>query len=218
MEVPKPDLVGKLLLDYSAGVPTPQQVRSAGYVGVIRYVSDARDPWMLGKPLHKTEADSFRSAGLIVVSNYQYSKGGNTTSDWTVPSDGPGDARRGLELHKAAGGPDSAPIYVSIDASPTRTMYTEQVRPYLQGWISVIGADRLGVYCNGRVTQWLIEDGIGKYFWGHNWSDNWRYPEDGSLVHPAWHIHQFEIDKKVPGIPFGIDKNRILKPEFGQWK
>lgn len=181
-------------------------------------MSDSRATWMIGKPIRKAEADAFRAAGLFVVSNYQYSAGGNTTSDWTIPSDGPGDARRGLQLHSAAGGPPDAPIYVSVDASPTRDMYLNQVLPYLKGWRDVIGDARMGVYCNGRITQWLIGDGFGHwFFWGHNWSDNWRH-ENGTNVHPAWHIHQFEIDKIVPGISFGIDKNRILKSEFGQWK
>ncbi len=189
----------------------------AGYVGAVRYVANARPGIGPGKPLRAAEASAFHRAGLIVVSNYQYSKGGNTTSDWTVPSDAADDAATALRIHSEAGGPADAPIYVSVDASPTRSMYTDLVRPYLLGWRDAIGAERLGVYANGRVTQWLIEDGIGSFFWGHNWSDNWRYPEDGSLVHPAWHIHQFEIDKKVPGISFGIDKNRILKPYFGQW-
>jgi hypothetical protein len=203
------------LIDYSAGVPRGRAVREAGFVGAVRYVSDARDSWMKGKPVSRVEVEDFRASGLVMVSNYQYSKGGNTTSDWTVPADGADDARRALELHAAAGGPDKAPIYVSIDADPSRADYENLVRPYLKNWMSVLPANRLGVYCNGRVTQWLLDDGIGVYFWGHNWSNNWRHT-DGSNVHPAWHIHQYEIDKfSVDGIK--VDRNVILKDNFGQW-
>ena len=55
--------------------------------------------------------------GLHLVSNYQYGKPG-----WPDPSDytrgydgGVADARTAQQLHAAAGGPDSAPIFFSVD-------------------------------------------------------------------------------------------------------
>lgn len=216
-----PDLTGKLLADYSVGLPGAKALKDAGFVGAVRYTSDPRETWMKGKPLTKSEVDDFKKNGLVVVSNYQYAKGGNTTSDWTVPSDGPADAARGLELHKAAGGPNTAPIYVSIDASPTRDMYEKQVRPYLLHWQKALTNARLGVYANGRVIEWLLTDGIGTYFWCHNWSSlngkNYVNPQGvDNGPHPAAHLHQIRIDKDaVAGI--GIDVNVILKKEFGQW-
>ncbi len=54
------------------------------------------------------------------------------------------------------------------------------------------------------------EDGIGTYFWQHNWGS----PK--GFTHPAAHLHQVEIDKRnVGGI--GVDINHVLKPQFGQW-
>ncbi len=46
------------LLDYAAGVITASQIRAAGAVGSIRYVSDRRPggDWMLGKPIQVAEA------------------------------------------------------------------------------------------------------------------------------------------------------------------
>ncbi len=45
-----------VLLDYAAGVIPADQIRSAGTVGSIRYVSDRRPggAWMLGKPIQIT--------------------------------------------------------------------------------------------------------------------------------------------------------------------
>lgn len=215
----KPDLTGKHLVDYSAAVPSAKAVKDAGFVGAVRYTADAREAWMKGKPLTRKEAEDYTNNGLWLASNYQYSKGGNETSDWTVPSDGPADARRGLEIHKAAGGPDDAPIYVSVDASPTRDMYDRLVKPYLLHWQKALGNDRLGVYANGRVIDWLIADGIGKYYWQHNWTGGDWKNKKGELNghHEAAHIHQFEIDKAtVAGI--GVDRNVILKPDWGQWQ
>jgi hypothetical protein len=35
-------------------------------------------------------------------------------------------------------------------------------------------------------------------------------------VHPAAHLHQYEIDARR-GAGVGVDLNDILKPQFGQW-
>ena len=70
------------LLDYAAGVIPANQIRAAGAVGAIRYVSDRRPGgnWMLGKPIQVTEARDLSSNGLKIVSCYQFGKG--STSDW----------------------------------------------------------------------------------------------------------------------------------------
>jgi hypothetical protein len=119
-------------------------------------------------------------------------------------------AKRGWELHTAAGGPTAAPVYASIDDNPSYQQYKQQVAPYLRGWESVIGHQRVGVYGNSKVIDWALQDGLGSWFWQHNWGT----PE--GFVHPAAHLHQFEIDaRKVAGV--GVDLNNILKPQFGQW-
>src|ERR1700747_3020673 len=71
-----------VLLDYAAGVIPADQIRAAGAVGSIRYVSDRRPGgnWMLGKPIQVTEARDLSSSGRKMVSCYQYGKG--STADW----------------------------------------------------------------------------------------------------------------------------------------
>ena len=119
-------------------------------------------------------------------------------------------AKRGWELHTAAGGPTGAPIYASIDDNPSYQQYTQQIAPYLRGWESVIGHQRVGIYGNSTVIDWALQDGLGSWFWQHNWGT------PRGFVHPAAHLHQFEIDaRKVAGV--GVDLNNILKPQFGQW-
>lgn len=196
------------LIDYSAGVPTASAVRAGGYKGVIRYCSDARADWMAGKPVRKPEADAMREAGLEVVSCYQYGKG--DTSDWLGGYDaGVHHATRGLELHRAAGGPDGAPIYMSIDSNPGRGQFDDQVLPFLQGCEQVLGHALTGVYCNAPTIDWAVAAGVGAYFWQHDWGSNGR-------VHDAGHLHQRAIDSdKVDGI--GIDLNTIRKSRYGQW-
>lgn len=199
------------LLDYAAGVIPASEIRAAGAVGAIRYVSDRRPggAWMLGKPMQVSEARDLNSGGLKIVSCYQYGKG--STSDW-LGGGGAGlqHAKRGMELHAAAGGPASAPIYASIDDDPSLDQYKNQIVPYLRSWESVVGHQRTGIYANSKTIDWALHDGLGAYYWQHNWGSPKGY------AHPAAHLHQVEIDKRhIGGV--GVDINEILKPQFGQW-
>lgn len=209
----KPGTPGSLgvLLDYAAGVISSADIKAAGAVGAIRYVSDRRPDaqWMLGKPIQASEATDLTGAGLQIVSNYQFGKG--ATSDWLGgQAAGLLHVKRAVELHKAAGGPDSAPIYASIDDNPSADQIANQVIPYIKAWESVIGHGRVGVYANSPTIDKLVQAGLGSFYWQHGWGTPQGY------VHPAAHIRQSSIDSdKVGGV--GVDINDILKPQYGQW-
>ena len=200
-----------VLLDYAAGVIPATELRAAGAAGAIRYVSDRRPggEWMLGKPIQLAEARDLYQNGLKIVSNYQFGK--QDTADWLGGQDaGIRHAQRGWQIHTAAGGPIAAPIYVSIDDDPSPDQYKQQVAPYLRAWESVLGHQRVGVYANSKTIDWALQDGLGSYFWQHNWGSPQGY------VHPAAHLHQYEIDQRsVAGV--GVDLNSILQSQFGQW-
>jgi hypothetical protein len=200
-----------VLLDYAAGVISAADLKAAGALGAIRYVSDRRPggSWMLGKPIQLPEAQDLVKAGLKIVSNYQYGK--QETADWLGGQEGGIlHAKRGWQLHTAAGGPATAPIYASIDDDPSLDQYKQQVAPYLRAWESVLGRQRVGVYANSKTIEWALQDGIGSWFWQHNWGSPKGY------THPAAHLHQIEIDKRSVG-GIGVDVNYIMKPSFGQW-
>lgn len=200
-----------ILFDYAAGVLSAADIKAAGGLGAIRYVSDRRPgaQWMLGKPMLLDEARELYQAGLKIVSNYQFGK--SSTADWLGGQEaGVSHAKRGWELHTAAGGPVAAPIYASIDDNPSYEQYKQQVAPYIRGWESVLGHQRVGIYANSKTIEWALQDGLAAWFWQHNWGS----PK--GVVHPAAHLHQFEIDaRSVAGV--GVDLNNILKPQFGQW-
>ena len=200
-----------ILFDYAAGVLSAADIKAAGGLGAIRYVSDRRPgaQWMLGKPMVLAGARDLYQAGLEIVSNYQFGKA--STADWLGgQAAGVTHAKRGWELHTAAGGPVAAPIYASIDDNPTYEQYKQQVAPYIRGWESVLGRQRVGIYGNSKTIEWALQDSVGAWFWQHNWGT----PK--GVVHPAAHLHQFEIDARtVAGV--GVDLNNILKPQFGQW-
>ncbi|MGS2806350.1 DUF1906 domain-containing protein [Nocardia sp. MW-W600-9] len=199
------------LVDYAAGVPSAEAIKAAGHIGVIRYVSDRRPgaEWMAGKPLLAAEVEELWAAGLSIVSNYQFGKG--PTADWRGGLEaGKQHAERGWELHTAAGGPDTAPIYASIDDNPSEEEFDEMIAPYIEGWQSVLGADLVGIYANTPTIDRALDAGLGSWFWQHNWGTPKGY------VHPGAQLHQFEIDKRdIDGI--GVDLNRVLATDYGQW-
>ncbi len=200
-----------VLLDYAAGVISASDIRSAGALGAIRYVSDRRPggAWMLGKPIQLPEARDLYHNGLKIVSCYQYGK--QDSADWLGGQNaGVAHAKRGWQLHVAAGGSYGAPIYASIDDDPTYDQYKQQVAPYLRGWEAVLGHQRVGVYANSKTIEWAVQEGLGAYFWQHNWGS------PGKVAHPAAHLHQVEIDKRSVG-GVGVDINHILQSRFGQW-
>jgi hypothetical protein len=200
-----------VLLDYAAGVISASDIRGSGALGAIRYVSDRRPggAWMLGKPIQIAEARDLYQSGLKIVSCYQYGK--QDTADWLGGQNaGVAHAKRGWELHVAAGGSYGAPIYTSIDDDPSYEQYKQQVAPYLRGWEAVLGHQRTGVYANSKTIEWAIQDGLGAWYWQHNWGS------PGRIAHRAAHLHQVEIDKRSVG-GVGVDINHILQARFGQW-
>jgi hypothetical protein len=145
---------------------------------------------------------------LTVASNYQFGKG--ETSDWLggYPA-GLKHGRRGAQLHAEAGGPPTAPIYVSIDDNPTFTQFVTLIAPYLLAWHTVIGPARTGVYANAATIEWASSLGLARWFWQHGWGT----PE--GYVHPAAHLRQLRGQRTVGGV--NVDVNTVLRADYGQW-
>ena len=200
------------VIDYSAGVPSAAAVKAAGHLGAVRYVSGRRPgaEWMLGKPVTAAETQDFANHGLAVASVYQYGK--DATADWKQGALGAAThAPQAISYHRAAGGPTGRPIYVAIDDNPTRAQYDTQIRPYLQAFQAALqlAGYQTGVYGNYSVIDWAVQDGIGQYFWMHNWGSNGQ-------IHPRTTLHQIRIDKDtIEGI--GIDINNVYAQDWGQW-
>lgn len=202
------------LIDFSDGIPSADAICTAGYLGVIRYVSDRRPgaEKMIAKPLLAAEVAALKVAGLQIVSCYQYGKG--PTADWLGGEEaGKKHAQRGLELHRAAGGPDGRPIYASIDDNPKTEQQYDLVCGYLTGWLSVLGKENTGVYANSPTIDRVHAAGVASWFWQHDWGT-----PDG-YVHPCAHLHQLSKGhggrSHCDGIE--VDLDTILAAEYGQW-
>lgn len=213
---PQAQALGPILgtvLDYSAGVPSAAAVKAAGHLGAVRYVSQRRPGanWMLGKPVSLKETKDFAAHGLATASVYQFGRAGN--ADWLAGAAGAAThAPQAIALHKAAGGPTGRPIYIAIDDNPTRAQYTNQIKPYLQAFSAALKAAgyQTGVYGNYNVIDWASKDGIGSFFWMHDWGS-------GGKIHPRTTIHQLPKaqQRNVGGVV--VDINHVYAKDWGQW-
>jgi hypothetical protein len=213
------------LIDYAMRQIAPQDILAAGHSGVINYVSTSRPGSSFGaKPITLPYARSLNAAGLVIVSNYQYGKpGGTAPSDFTRGAPGGVvDARTAWQLHTAAGGGQSAPVYFSVDDDINREDWNNVVLPWFRGINSVIGAQRTGVYGGINACQWAAADGvIGRSRSpGHVWA--WQTRSwSGGQIYPAAVLYQRIVSTASnPGPVVGgleVDVNDVMAQDCGQW-
>lgn len=201
------------VIDFAAGVPSAQGIKNAGHLGSVRYVSRRRpgtESWMTGKPVTAAETHAAGAAGLLTASVYQFGK--DATADWKQGAAGAAvHVPQAIALHVAAGGPTRRPIYMAIDDNPTRQQYDAQIRPYLQASAAALNAAgyQLGIYGNYNVIDWAIADGLGEFFWQHDWGSQGR-------IHPRTTIHQKAgYQRVIDGVT--VDVNNVYASDWGQW-
>ena len=202
------------VIDYAAGVPSAASIRAAGHLGAVRYVSQRRpgtESWMVGKPVTLVETVSLAQHNLHTASVYQFGRA--ETADWLRGAAGALEhAPQAIALHVAAGGPTGRPIYIAIDDDPTRAQYENQIRPYLRAFSAALQAAgyQTGVYGNYHVVEWCTQDGIGEFFWMHDWGS-------GGRIHPRTTIHQLPQSQQrvIDGVT--VDINHVYATDWGQW-
>ena len=213
------------LIDFAARKIRPDDIKAAGFDGVVAYVSESRPGANFGaKPITREYADALRAQGLQIVSNFQFGKpGGSAPSDFTRGFDGGvQDARTALGLHEAAGGSDSAPILFSVDDDIDLGTWNRVGVEWFRGINSVLGVERTGIYGHSRVCAWAIQDGVI----GHSTSPGRRWAWQTKAWsfggrEPAAVLFQNVIDTPSnPGPLVGgtrVDVNEVLAADFGQW-
>ncbi|HEY0228839.1 MAG TPA: DUF1906 domain-containing protein [Mycobacterium sp.] len=213
------------LIDFAARQIPAQQIRAAGYRGVVNYVSESRPGSSFGaKPIIRPYAYSLIAAGLVIVSNYQYGKPGSSApSDFTRGyAGGIADARTAWQLHTAAGGGQGAPIFFTIDEDINRDTWNHTALQWFRGINSVLGVQRTGVYGGVRVCQWAAADGVvgSSSTPGRRWLWQTR-AWSGNQVHPAAVLYQSVVSTASnPGPKVGgleVDVNDVLAHDCGQW-
>jgi len=213
------------LIDFAMRQIPAEHIRAAGYSGVINYVSLSRPGSSFGaKPITRAYAESLAAAGLVIVSNYQYGKpGGTAPSDFTRGlAGGVADARTAWQLHTAAGGGQSAPIFFSVDDDIDRNTWNTIALQWFRGINSVLGVQRTGVYGGIKVCQWAAADGVigNSGTPGRRWSWQTR-AWSGSQIDPAAVLYQRVVSTaSSPGPVVGgieVDVSDVLAQDCGQW-
>ena len=213
------------LIDFAERRIAPDQIRSAGYAGVVNYVSEARPGVSFAaKPLTREYADGLRAAGLHIVSNFQYGKpGGSAPSDFTRRFDGGvADAQTALRIHNAAGGSNLAPIFFSVDDDINADIWNNLAVNWFRGINSVLGTERTGIYGHAQACAWSINDGvIGRSSTaGYRWAWQTRTWSHGQRE-PAAVLYQEVVNSASnPGPLLGgihVDVDEVLAADFGQW-
>ena len=223
--IPKASAANSKLIDFAERLVPADQVAAAGYAGALVYVSELRPGATFDfKPVSREYADALRAAGLHVVSCYQFGKPGwPTPSDFTRGYDGGvADAQTALRLHAAAGGPDSAPIFFSIDEDIDVGTWKSVAVQWLRGINSVLGVGRTGVYGHAGVCGWAIADAvIGQSTTaGYRWAWQTRAWSHGERQPAAVLYQSVIVTASDPGISLGgthVDEDDILAADFGQW-
>ncbi len=222
---PKAAAASSQLIDYAMRQIPAADIRAAGYAGVINYVSLSRPGSNFGaKPITRPYAESLTAAGLVIVSNYQYGKpGGTAPSDFTRGyAGGVADANTAWQLHTAAGGGQSAPIFFSVDDDISRDTWNTLALPWFRGINSVLGVQRTGVYGGIDVCQWAAADGVigSSSTPGRRWSWQTR-AWSGTKIDPAAVLYQRIVSTASnPGPIVGgieVDVNDVLASDCGQW-
>jgi hypothetical protein len=216
---------GIRLIDFAERRIPPDQIKSAGYAGVVNYVSESRPGANFeAKPITQDYADALRAAGLHIVSNFQYGKPGwPDPSDFTRGSDGGvADAQTALRLHAAAGGSNSAPIFFSVDDDIDQNTWNSVAVNWFRGINSVLGVQRTGIYGHSQACGWAIRDGVighsttAGYRWAwqtKTWSHGQREPAAvlyQEVLNSPWNL----------GPPVGsinVDMDEVLAADYGQW-
>ena len=222
---PRASAADAKLIDFAERLVPADQIAAAGYAGALVYVSELRPGATFDfKPVTREYADALRASGLHVVSCYQYGKPGwPTPSDFTRGYDGGvADAQTAMRLHAAAGGPDSAPIFFSIDEDIDADTWKSVALQWLRGINSVLGVQRTGVYGHAGVCGWAIADGvIGQSSTpGYRWAWQTRAWSHGEREPAAVLYQNVIVTAADPGVSLGgthVDEDDILAADFGQW-
>lgn len=186
-----------LVIDYAWEHPNPQAIKDAGYVGVIRYLSN--DP---SKNLSRAEATALHKAGLSIRLVWE-STATRPLSGWLA---GRADRKKAEALAKALGYPTATPIHYACDAN----LKPGKVEPYYKGTMK--GAYPNGDYGPRAVIEDLHVKGITSYHWQAGPRD-WG----GDVVSKVAHLYQrTKATRVIKGAKSGWDENVVLHP-FPAW-
>lgn len=185
-------------VDYSWARPDPACLYKSGFRFAVRYVSYSTT----GKSMSAAEVKELHAAGLSVVTVWQQG-----AQDALGGFDrGSQYARDADRMHRAAGGPSSAPIYFAVDFDAS-TAQLPACFQYLRGAASVLGWGRVGVYGSVRVIRYMAERGVRWLWQTYAWS--------GGQWDPRAQLRQWR--NGVTRCGGTVDLTDATTDDYGQW-
>lgn len=189
-------------LDYVSG-PSMDALKAAHVGFVCRYMSEVNDLTKI-KLLTLAEAHELSQNGVAIVSNFEWY--GNRALEGHAA--GVADAQIAESQHLACGGPNSAPIYFSVDFN-AQAANMPAILDYFHGVASVIGVQRTGAYGGYDVIKFLFDQGAIAWGWQ-------TYAWSRGLWDPRAHIQQYQNGMSLDGK--AVDYDRSMLADFGQWR
>lgn len=124
-------------------------------------------------------------------------------------------------MHAAAGGPDSAPIFFSVDDDIDADTWNNVAVQWFRGINSVLGVGRTGIYGHARACGWAIRDGVvgPSSTPGHRWAWQTRSWSHGERE-PRRCCTRPWSTAGSPGPLLGginVDVDDVLAADYGQW-
>ena len=177
-------------LDYGA-------FKRQGFSFVARYLSHDD-----GKNLHRDEAAAWLAQGINIVLVWE------TTSTRAEDGYAAGqqDARDAVAQAAACGAPANVPLFFAVDEDTT---VGPKITAYAQGFASVIGIARTGVYGSYNVVRGCFDTGLVTYGWQ-------TYAWSGGQWEPRAHLRQVQNGASVLGASSDLDQT--TGPDYGQWR
>lgn len=185
-------------VDYSLGRPNLDELWSAGIRFVCRYLAYRPNPKVLTGP----ELKALHDKGFGVVLNWEQAEG-DMLKGYTK---GRQHATEALKLATALGCPPQVPIYFSCDVN-TSASERVIVGQYLDGCVSVLGLNRVGVYGEFDVIEQMVPS---RAHWG------WQtYAWSGARVSGRAHFLQYRNGVTIAGAD--CDLNTARQSNIGAW-
>lgn len=189
-------------LDYVSG-PSIAAMKAANVSFVCRYLSQVNDLSRI-KLLTLAEAHVLSQAGIAIVSNYEW----YAARPLGGFQSGVIDASLARDQHAACGGPDTAPIYFSVDFNAT-SFQMPAIADYFRGIASVITIKRTRGYGSYGVVKSLLDAGLISGAWQ-------TYAWSNSLWEPRAAIRQTLNSQTLDN--HSVDYDESMVEDFGQWR
>lgn len=199
------------VVDYSAAPLAGREVKDAGHIGTVRYISPAREAWMGGKPENVGELKDHTASGLETAFVWQFGK--ETHPDVMRGLAGGVDDATRAQAKLAELGCPNHPVFFAVDFDISLGQWNSTAVHYFEGAVKVLGRERVGIYGHSRVIAWAAQDNViapvgnGKWLAWQTpaWSRGERAPE--AVLYQG-------SQASINGVP--VDVNQVLNPYWGQ--